>query len=144
MAIERRPDYLIDDDALAEWRWPNFTPAEMACKGSGRLLIVPEFMDRLQRLRDVYGRRMPVTSGYRSPEYNSAVSRTGRDGPHTHGRAVDVAVSGGDALALVELALAYGMTGIGIAQHGPHAGRFIHLDDLGPPAAPRPMIWSYA
>ena len=39
MGISKRPDYLIDDAALAEWRWPNFTPAEFACKGTGRLLI---------------------------------------------------------------------------------------------------------
>lgn len=144
MGIEKRPAYLIDDAALAEWRWANFTPAEMACKGTGRLLIVPAFMDRLQRLRTAFGKPMPITSGYRTPEYNSAVSRTGRDGPHTHARAVDVAVSGGDALDLVRLALAHGFTGIGIKQHGPHAGRFIHLDDLTAPEHPRPRIWSYA
>jgi len=144
MAIERRPDYLIDDDALAEWRWPNFTPQEMACKGSGKLLIVPDFMDKLQRLRSMYGKRMPITSGYRSPEHNSAVSRTGRDGPHVQGVAVDIAVSGHAAFTLLQLALADGFTGIGVAQRGDHAGRFIHLDMVeNSTSAPRPRVWSY-
>lgn len=144
MAIERRPDYLIDDAALAEWRWANFTPQEMACKGTGRLLIVPEFMDRLQRLRTAFGAAMPITSGYRSPEHNRAVSSTGYDGPHTTGRACDVRVSGEAADALVWLAKAHGMTGIGIKQHNDWSGRFLHLDDLTAPEHPRPRIWSYA
>ena len=143
MGISKRPDYLIDDAAIEAWRWPNFTPQEFACRGTGRLLIVPAYMDKLQRLRTMYGRPLVVTSGYRAPEHNRVVSSTGYNGPHTSGRACDIAIFGGDALALVELALAYGMTGIGIKQHGPHASRFIHLDDLTPPDFPRPMIWSY-
>jgi hypothetical protein len=36
------------------------------------------------------------------------------------------------------------MTGIGVAQRGPHDKRFIHLDDLkNSEQNPRPWIWSY-
>jgi hypothetical protein len=83
MGISKRPDYLIDDAAIEAWRWPNFTPQEFACRGSGRLLIVPAYMDKLQRLRTMYGRPLVVTSGYRPPEHNRVVSSTGlQRSPH--------------------------------------------------------------
>ena len=27
------------------WRWPNFSPAEIACRGTGQLKLVPEALD---------------------------------------------------------------------------------------------------
>lgn len=128
---------------ILEWsRWPHFTEAEMRCKGSGRSAMDPAFMDRLEALRQAFGRPMSITSGYRAPDYNAKVSASGPDGPHTTGRAVDVAVSGADALALVGLAIAQGFTGVGVCQKG--GSRFIHLDDLPPGGRhPRPAIWSY-
>lgn len=121
---------------------PHFKSAELVCKcGCGRL---PEqsFMDKVERLRMRCGFPMPVTSGFRCPEYNAKVSSTGAWGPHTTGRAIDIGVSHGRALELVRMALTSGFTGIGIKQHG--AGRFIHLDDLPDgEKQPRPVIWSY-
>jgi zinc D-Ala-D-Ala carboxypeptidase len=99
-------------------------------------------MDKVEKLRDRLGFALPVTSGYRCPEYNNRVSGTGRTGPHTTGRAIDLGVSHARALELIRMALSMGFTGIGIKQHG--QGRFIHLDDL-PDAEgqPRSHIWSY-
>ena len=34
------------------WRWPNFSPAEIACRGTGKLLINEPALDKLQALRD--------------------------------------------------------------------------------------------
>lgn len=129
---------------VRNWRWSNFTPDEFRCKGSGEVAMNQEFMDRLQRLRGVFARPMIVTSGYRSPEHNDRVSKTGRDGPHTTGRAADIQVSGSDAFELFRIVLAHGFTGIGVMQKGPHKSRFIHLDDLEQaPSRPRPRLWSY-
>lgn len=125
-----------------EWKWPNFRPDELACKGSGTILVVPDFLDRLQRLRAAYGKPMVISSGYRSPAYNAKVSHTGEHGPHTTGRAVDVLVSGADAFKLLRYALGYGFTGIGFQQKGDHATRFIHLDDIEDWNI-RPAVWSY-
>jgi len=33
------------------WRWPNFSPAEIACRGTGALKLHPEALDKLQALR---------------------------------------------------------------------------------------------
>lgn len=123
-------------------RWPNFSEDELACKGDGTLSMNCAFMDRLQALRDAYGKPMIVTSGYRSPEYNATISKTGTDGPHTTGRAVDIAIRGREAYVLLSLAIELGFTGIGVSQKG--EARFLHLDDLtAEEGFPRPWIWSY-
>lgn len=124
----------------ADWRWAYFTAQELACRQSGQLLVAPDFLDRLEKLRIAFARPLIVNSGYRTPEHNARVSTTGRDGPHTTGRAVDIAIDGADAFVLVKLALGFGFTGLGVAQKG--ASRFIHLDDLAGPH-PRPRVWSY-
>lgn len=33
------------------WHWPNFSPAEIACRGTGKLVINEDALDRLQALR---------------------------------------------------------------------------------------------
>lgn len=127
--------------AKADWQWPNFTPEEWACKGDGTLLVIPSFMDRIQLLRQTVGFQLIVSSGYRSPAYNASVSHTGDGGPHTTGHAIDLTIRGAQALIVLKAALQLGFTGIGVSQKG--EGRFLHLDDLPPESAPRPMIWSY-
>ncbi len=61
------------DVPAAAWRWPNFSPAEIACRGTGRLLLNEAALDRLQALRDRLGKPLIVRSAYRSPEHNRAV-----------------------------------------------------------------------
>lgn len=125
-----------------DWsRWPNFRSNELACPCCGRADMEPAFMDRLQSLRTAFGAPLAVTSGFRCPEHNAQVSSTGPAGPHTTGRAVDIAVRGAEALSVINLALPLGFTGLGVAQKG--AGRFLHLDDLEAPRFPRPNLWSY-
>jgi hypothetical protein len=142
-------EILEDDAAVAGWRWPDFTPRDMTCLGTGKVLVDCAFMDRLQALRSEYGKLVQVLSGYRTPEYNKRVSGTGKRGPHTTGRAVDVAARGREAFALVALAFKHGFTGVGVCQRG-QGLKYVHLDDL--PACspddesvvfPRPFLWSY-
>ena len=49
------------------WRWPDFSPAEIACRGSGALLINEPALDRLQALRDRLGKPLIVRSNYLQP-----------------------------------------------------------------------------
>jgi len=121
---------------------PHFTSAELACKCGCGMLPAQDFMDKIEKLRLSLGFALPVTSAARCPEHNAKVSGTGRTGPHTTGRAIDIGVQGSRAHSLLMTALAMGFTGIGVAQKG--GGRFIHLDDLpNSPTSPRPFIWSY-
>lgn len=109
------------------------------CKHKG---IEPDFLFRLDGLRDAVGFPLRVSSGYRCPAHNARVSSTGEDGPHTTGRAVDLAVTHWQAYQVVAAAVKLGFTGIGVKQHD--TGRFIHIDDLQADVGrPRPTIWSY-
>jgi len=122
------------------WPWKFFTPAEFRCKGSGILMVEGEFLDRLTSLRLAFGKPMPVNSGYRTPEHNARSSNTGLTGPHTTGRAADIAITtSADRFLLVSLALTEGFTGVGIAK------TFVHLDDVAPGHRDiaRPMLWLY-
>lgn len=117
--------------------YPNFSEAELRCKHSGKCEMHPEFMRRLQQVRDVFGKPMTVTSGYRDRTH-PIEARKDTPGEHSTGRAVDIGVQGADALRLIRIALDAGFTRIGVQQKG--IGRFIHLGDN--PAFP-PGIWSY-
>lgn len=43
---------------MSEWRWPNFSPQEVASKGEGELLIDTGSMDKLQALRTALATRL--------------------------------------------------------------------------------------
>jgi uncharacterized protein YcbK (DUF882 family) len=119
-----------------------FTEIELMCRcGCGKASMHPEFMARLLKLREEYGKPMYLSSAYRCPIHNSRVSKTGMTGPHTTGRAVDVLVFAQDTHKLVTIALNLGFTGVGVSQRGSYQQRFIHLDDLV--SDKRPNIWSY-
>jgi uncharacterized protein YcbK (DUF882 family) len=118
---------------------PHFSDDELACKCGCGMLPQADFMAKVEKLRVKAGFPFPVTSGARCPKHNNAVSGTGLIGPHTTGRAIDIAVSRAQAHRLLVLACAAGFTGIGVNQKGNN--RFIHLDDLETSA--RPAIWSY-
>lgn len=108
------------------WRWKNFTPAEIACRGTGQLKLHPEALDKLQALRDRLGKPLIVRSGYRSPEHNRAVKGASRS-KHMDGTAFDVAMSNHDPEAFAAAAREVGFLGFGFY---PRSG-FMHID-LGP------------
>ena len=121
---------------------PHFTDAELACRCGCGMLPAPDFIEKIEALRLLAGFPLIVTSAARCAAHNRAVSETGDSGPHTTGRAIDISVQGAQAYRLAQLALAVGITGIGVKQMG--AGRYLHLDDLQDSAtSPRPRLWSY-
>ena len=108
------------------WRWPNFSPAEIACRGTGQIKLHPEALDKLQALRDRLGKPLIVRSAYRSPEHNRAVGgATGSK--HLDGAAFDIAMANHDPVAFEAAAREVGFLGFGFY---PRSG-FIHVD-LGP------------
>lgn len=115
--------------------WPYFSEVDAR--------MDEDFMSRLIHLREQYNRPMPVTSSFRTAEHNREIGGS-ENSAHLIGRAVDVHVFGQNAHDLATLAFRLGFTGIGFKQHGPHTGRFIHLDDCPfTERRPRPRIWSY-
>ena len=108
------------------WRWKNFSPAEIACRGTGQLKLVPEALDKLQALRDRLGKPLIVRSAYRSPEHNRAVGGA-KASKHMDGIAFDIAMANHDPVAFEVAAREVGFLGFG---YYPRSG-FMHID-LGP------------
>jgi hypothetical protein len=108
---------------MSEWRWPNFSPEEMACRGTGRLMIVPSAMDKLQALRDKLGKPMIVNSAYRSPEHNRRVGGAKRS-KHMEAIAFDVRMDNHDPDTYIAAALSVGFNGIGTYPKQ----NFVHVD----------------
>ena len=108
------------------WRWKNFSPAEIACRGTGQLKLHPDALDRLQALRDRLGKPLILRSAYRSPEHNRNVGGAPRS-KHMDGTAFDIAMANHDPVAFEKAAREVGFLGFGFY---PRSG-FMHID-LGP------------
>ena len=116
-----------------------FSDDELRCQcGCDQLTFDDAFRKKLNEIRDDFARPMVISSGYRCPNH-PVEARKERPGTHSYGVAVDVAVSHGDALDLIETALRHGIKRIGVNQKG--SGRFIHLDASEDHYSP--TIWSY-
>lgn len=122
----------------AAWHWPSFSPAEIACRGTGAIKIDADAMDKLQRLRNHLGKPLIVLSAYRSLAHNRAVGGA----PHSkqmQGIAFDISMANHDPVVFEAAARAVGFSGFG---YYPRSG-FMHID-LGPARewgerfAPRP------
>jgi uncharacterized protein YcbK (DUF882 family) len=124
--------------SAAQWdRYANFSKAEFDCKHTGLNEMQHEFMMVLQKIRDVYGQPMKVTSGYRHPTHPVEARKQRSDGEHTQGMCADIACNNGsDRYKLVTIALANGITRIGIAK------TFLHLG-IGGENLPNHVIWEY-
>lgn len=117
----------------------NFSASEFTCPCCGVSSMDRNFISEfLQPLRSEYGKPISAVfgGGYRCPEYD------GKLGTHTEGCAIDVDCPPEDYPWLVEAALYYGATGIGIKNR---MGKFqLHLDrGKAKPGRPRPWIWTY-
>jgi uncharacterized protein YcbK (DUF882 family) len=118
--------------------YPYFTKAEFDCKHTGKNEMQPEFMAKLQLLREKYGRPMIVTSGYRHWTHPVEARKGHTTGEHTRGTCADIAcTSGAERYKIIQLALQLGFPRIGIAKN------FIHLG-IGGAGLPSPTIWDYS
>jgi len=124
-------------------RWYNFKPSEFVCKHCNKLQISDIVLDFVQAYRQIAGKSVSITSGYRCSEHNNSVSSTGEDGPHTTGFAVDIGTNTQSQYQLLRFGLQYNprAMGIGIAK------TFTHIDfltiDQGKKYVVRPNVWRY-
>jgi hypothetical protein len=111
------------DVPTAGWRWGSFSPREIACKGTGKVLVNEDALDKLQALRDRLRKPLVLTSAYRSPEHNRRVGGA-KNSRHMQGIAFDVRMDNHDPHEFEAAARAVGFTGFG---YYPKSG-FIHID----------------
>lgn len=105
------------------WHWPNFSPAEIACRGTGKLLVNADALDRLQELRMTLGKPLIVNSAYRSPEHNKRVGGA-KASKHLEGTAFDISMANHDPVAFIAAARHAGFRGIGTYPRS----NFVHID----------------
>ena len=124
--------------SAAQWdKYPNFAKAEFDCKATGENNMQHEFMEKLQAIRTAYGKSMKVTSGFRSKKHPIEAKKTHSNGEHTQGNCADIACdNGSDRFRLISLAIANGITRIGIAKN------FLHLG-IGGKGLPNNVVWDY-
>ncbi len=111
-----------DDISPADWRGKFFKPSELACKGTGELLISEDLIQRLDELRHRLGRPLKLSSCYRSAYHNARVGGAVRS-CHRLGIAADLPLAGHDKSQLIDLARQVGFTGFGINYKS-----FVHVD----------------
>jgi zinc D-Ala-D-Ala carboxypeptidase len=112
---------------VTHWPWKNFSPRELACKGTGSILVDDVAIDALQKLRDDLGRPLVVVSAYRSQSHNRAVGGA-KNSYHMRGCAFDISMVNHNPLEFEMAARKAGFTGFG---YYPKSG-FMHID-MGPP-----------
>lgn len=117
-----------------EWPWKSFSPREVACKGTGKLIIDTEAIGKLQKLRNNLDKPLILTSAYRSPEHNKRVGGA-KASKHMEGIAFDVRMENHDPQAFEAAARAVGFTGFG---YYPRSG-FMHIDTAAPRSWGKPF-----
>ena len=108
----------------------NFRWSEFDCHGTGccDMTMVDETLVKyLQRIRDHFGARVTVTSGYRCPEHNDAVSHASKTSKHMQGMAADIVVEGVKPAQVAAYAESIGILGIGLYETAAD-GFFVHID----------------
>ncbi len=109
------------------WRWPNFKPEELACKGTGLLMLYLPALDALQDMRRELDRPMIINSAYRSPAHNHNEGGSKRS-RHLAGAAFDIKCSPSRHSRLIAMAKAKGFNGFGRYR------TFLHVDFRASPA----------
>ena len=124
----------------SEWKeeWKNFVLDEFKCSCCSEVKVDAAMIDLLQEARNELG-PLSITSAYRCSTHNSNVSKTGPNGPHTTGKAVDISVKDSQHRKQLITYFAPKVTGLGIAKS------FIHVDLLDEEDGfeMRPNSWVY-
>ena len=112
-----------------------FSLSEFACPDCGRADMDSDFLEMLDRARDISGIPFIITSGFRCPRHNEKVG--GRpNSAHLRGLAADIKVADNrQRFIIVDALIKVEFKRLGIAKD------FIHVDhDM---TKPYPRVWLY-
>lgn len=112
-----------------------FTLDEFDCQETGENEMKPEFLEKLDELRERCGFSFRITSGFRSVKHSIEARKPNGGGTHTRGIAADIYVSNGQQKAsIIRHAVEMGcFNGMGLAK------TFVHVDIR----EGEPVMWSY-
>ena len=112
-----------------------FTIDEFKCPDCGRAEMNEDFLEMLDKARDIAGIPFVITSGFRCPSHNKKIG--GRpNSAHLRGLAADIAVTNSRARFLIlDALIKAGFRRMGIGKN------FIHVDLDN--TKPYPVIWTY-
>ncbi len=125
MSFSRPRLYASPEAFDGDWRWPDFSPAEFACKCAGRYCggqywHDPDFLDTIQALRRALGAPVIINSGHRCALWNARVGGAPRS---EHKRiAADIRLAGHAPGGLLTGAARAGFGGFGFYR------TFLHAD----------------
>lgn len=109
----------------------NFRVREFACRDrSDPVFIDEELIALLQNIRDHFGQPVRLSSGYRTPAYNSTLKNAARYSQHLYGRAADIQVDNTSVEAVAAYAEQLMPAHGGIGRYPANANRkgWVHLD----------------
>jgi zinc D-Ala-D-Ala carboxypeptidase len=110
-----------------------FKVEDFNCQETGENEMCPDFLQKLDALREVCGFPFIITSGYRSPNHSIEAKKV-KPGTHAQGIAADIKVVGGaQRMAIIRNASIMGFNGIGVAKG------FVHVDTR----ETTPVAWKY-
>ncbi len=100
----------------------NFSRTEMECPCCGVCEMKPEFMIKLQQLRDSWNRPIIIDSGFRCPSHNKIVGGE-PDSQHLIGNAADILIEDNEErFGLLVRIFSIGFRGIGANE------KYTHVD----------------
>lgn len=103
----------------------NFRIREFDCNGTGcctETKIDSKLVNYLQNIRDHFGAKVTIASGYRCPEHNGNVPNAAKQSKHMFGTAADIKVDGVEPIEVAKYAESIGVKGIGLYD------TFVHID----------------
>ena len=113
---------------------PNLRVREFACRAADTILIDDELVVLLQCIREHFGAKVHITSGYRTAAYNATLPGASKTSQHIQGRAADFWVESVPVATVADYAekLLPGRGGIGRypkdAAHPSRKTGWVHID----------------
>ena len=117
-----------NDIPVTTWPYRYFKPHEIACKGTGQLLVNAEALSGLDNLRSLLGHPIRLSSAFRSVYHNSKIGGPPLSGHSVKaqkgaGSAFDIVLEGRDKETIRHVAQQCGFEGFGMRYQ-----TFIHID----------------
>lgn len=129
MSANRKLFQHYSEFPMDQWRWQNFQPVELACNGTGQLMVDFHSMDCLQALREMLDAPIYLNSAFRSEWWNAKVGGA-KASQHLEAKAFDPSMQNHDPHQFEAAARECGFTAFGyyVDQN------FMHIDTRDRPA----------